>query len=833
MSEKKKGDEAVTEMATEAATGLYLAANTRFHGGHPRRFTEGGRGLNESFLLSARAVQRMEETWKGYGITQKKNTPSPTTVQRIMEVFRRDPLLCSPVPRGGAKVNGVAVDIVGTALGFICEDCGEAWEVATVPTDTALEHVTFVVEGDEIHEDGDGNLHYIPGVSLTAARTQKAKGLYALAQGDVAKTTHMRLAAFSLAQDWPQLLAMWSALHGAMPGKVFVRACPVRPRHGFVDSRLVTSRKALRDLYDETLAADPLGEWLLGRMIPAESSAVITPTSIAVGPGHDGATAGTGCLTLPLARDVGLRMEDMPEALQKHAAIALPEQPYIELVMEKGELAPYLTQLRAGLATPRSMDFIPEAMVVQKVLRAEGSHLLWEKTMMDLRNGAALAQGVVVDHVGGSMISHFTLHAVANGVPLLTSRHPRVGEHLKPTEGATESYSREHFLNGLYAYYAEKKRNMRQVLPGAIYAFHQSAWLRGEASYLLGWSIGAIHHAGVMAVSGESRHALRRGHRNAEGKPIPWEEDLAAAFPPGKARSEIFQLLLDDPARTREYLPLMTRAMRGAEWEGGYGGSLWNLCLGATLKLDNALIALHATSDAAQAEEILGRIIGITNQLLHLAHNNGWWFNKFISPEVMNLPYWKASQGWMLPSLLQYVFPGLQAMRQRATKAKMITARGWWEKAEVVPDTLQSLPCAWGHKLRQAHVVVPKGKGFSWKAWVNNPEPQKAFVVAQWNFGSGLQQSFLLTHAERKVLAQVSGEQTTWQEALPIWLQDESERSHVKFTLLQNVSPIMIDMTTGIMRTEGGELALGAPIPMTGLDNDVHESLLGEALTWL
>lgn len=818
-SEKKSSTTAAPEEKKEATPlitvpgqGGWFAVNGRFHDGHPRRFTEGSATspnplFNRSFILDPLAGQRMRE--KG---------EKQLTTARVMEALRMDARICSPIPRGGAKISGVPTTILGRELGFTCEDCGEAWEWAKeLPKEIQWAETCLILP------DSPHGWKYVFPPALTLARTQKAQGIHALKQ---MKVSGMQVASFALAQDWDTLSALWGAMHGAMPGTVFVRACPVRPRHGFVDSKVVYTLEELRQLHDETLAADPLGEWLLGTKIAADTSAVVTPMSIALGPGHDGATAGVGCVTLPLARAVGLRMEDMPEEVRQHAAIAAPEQPYIELVMDPKESLPYLTQLRAGLETPRSGDYIPEDCIVSQVIVAEGSHLKWETDMAALRGKA---KGIVVDHVGGSMISHFTLHAVANGVAVLTSRHPRVGEVLTATAGSQEAYSREAFLSGLFAYYGEKKRKMREILPGAVYTFHQSAWLRGEASYLLGWSIGCIHHAGVMAVSGESRHAMRRGHRNAEGKEATWALELQEAFPRGIQRSEVFQKIADDPSLISSYLPLMTRAMRGACWEGGYGGSLWNLCLNATLKLDDVLVPL--VKGEGDSDALIAQVISITNQLLHLAHNNGWWFNKFISPDVMNLPYWKEGQGWMMPSMLKYVFPGLSAMRLRDEKG-MAWAKGWWLEREVVPEAIKSLPCAWGHQLTGATWWVVKGKGFSWNKFINAPEPQEVYLRCGWNFGNGFHGKRLLTYAERQMLVKQGMKEGASQgESLPIWLQ-EGDITSIPFLSIKGINGAVVMKGLGVMRVGETAVALDT-FPLTGLDNDVHESLIGEALKCL
>lgn len=828
---KKVGDEEKVTVAKEPLPSgvLYLSANTRFHEFHPGRFPVGGGAAQQaSFLISPKGVERLESLWDSLSPAQKGE--GKKRMDRFLDVFRQDPNIVSHTPRK-VKVEKETVMVSGLKDGLSCEDCGSAWEMepeikagAALPTFEG--GIICVMSPEEMGRPADGKPLYIPGTSLKKARTQKAKGLFALAQGE----SSVKIASFVLAQDWDQLAGIWSLMHTIAPGKIFVRACPVRPRHGFVDSKVVHTLAELKALHDETLEADPKGEWLLGEKIEAETSAIVTPTSIAIGPGHDGATAGMGSLSLPLARSVGLRMKDMPEGMRKHAEIAEPEQPYLELVTtgKKEGLVTYITQLRAGLETPRSADYIPEVVKVKKVRIAEGSHLKWEDDMRALR-GEAIKQGVVVDHVGGSMISHFTLHAVANGVPILTSHRPRVGEVLQPTEGAQEPYSREDFLAGFYAYYGESSREMRKILAGSVYAFHQAAWLRGKASYILGWAVGNMHHAGVCAVSGESRHAQGRTCM-LNGTVQVWPKELLSAFPSTLSRSAIFQKILDDPSLVREYMTHMTRAMRMATWEGGYGGTLWNNCLGATLKLDDSLIKIVKGA----GEEEIANLIGITNQLLHLAHNNGWWFNKFISAETMNMPYWKEKNGWLLPSLLSTIFPGLQAMMEKTPEKKVKHAKTWWEAAEPVEAKYRDIAPAWGHHLKGVSLHIPKGKGFDLQAWLKDPKPQKVFIHASWNFGAGFCGVVELNKKTRTLLGKNGWDGMSagvgMNVQLPIWLQEDDKEPTIPMINCAGVSHKKVGKKFVVTV---GTVAIGSPLPLSGLDNDLHESLIGEVLSCL
>src|SRR3990167_4520172 len=81
----------------------------------------------------------------------------------------------------------------------------------------------------------------------------------------------------------------------------FARPAPSKPRHGYIDSRMVYSRPELQALMKEVLADDPDGEILLCQYIQSRYSAIWTPSSIVAGHGHDGATSGQNTAVMPLA----------------------------------------------------------------------------------------------------------------------------------------------------------------------------------------------------------------------------------------------------------------------------------------------------------------------------------------------------------------------------------------------------------------------------------------------------------------------------------------------------------------------------------------------------
>jgi len=74
----------------------------------------------------------------------------------------------------------------------------------------------------------------------------------------------------------------------------FSRPCPMRPRHGFVDSREIRTVAEAAGLIQETLHADEDAEIVTMPLVNAAFSGIWTPGSLVVGQRNDRATAGTG-----------------------------------------------------------------------------------------------------------------------------------------------------------------------------------------------------------------------------------------------------------------------------------------------------------------------------------------------------------------------------------------------------------------------------------------------------------------------------------------------------------------------------------------------------------
>ncbi len=411
---------------------------------------------------------------------------------------------------------------------------------------------------------------------------------------------------------------------------VFARPAPARPRHGFVESRVVETRRDLLALFDRVKEVDPEGGLILMRPLRAHWNSIITPTGVVVGPGNDGATSGKGAYTIPAPSSFSWLREAFPRA-----GVTTP---YIEVVGRKDE-GGHIVQLRDGPPLTPGQDYIPREVRVEKVIRLRGDEDLldWEKACALLRQ----EEGVVVYHPGGAVSSHYGVHCVLNGIPYVTSFEPKAGTRLKPT---SYRWSRKDFrevaervplhphlpLNGKSTY----------GIPLAFAVVHSlGAFLASppnEAVYrLIAWALAVLVKASAMASVGELRY-IPSGHRHKV--PPEWEDLLWRFNEDGglvvQDRFDCYENLQDwSLGEYGEALATAYRLFREVPWPSAYGGRAWAKSTRLALKLYQALRDFVERPTRAR----LRRAGEVANRLVHAVHNNGWYLDKFADRKLLDI----------------------------------------------------------------------------------------------------------------------------------------------------------------------------------------------------
>jgi hypothetical protein len=414
----------------------------------------------------------------------------------------------------------------------------------------------------------------------------------------------------------------------------FARPCPTDPRHGFVESRPVASYSELKQVWAETLEADPNGELLLMPFYPAQWSAILTPASVAVGVGHEGATAGIKSIGFPInppnipwaTQYLNNQVDEDGEPLP----VEERDVAYIEAVSRLGgevEPAHYslrgidvrLVQARSGPPVTGFGNFVPENTLVRRVLKAEGDSLEWEAILKAA--GVTRGDGTVVWAPGHTRSSHYAVHAILNGIPIWFDNRPEVGDTLEKVPEPERKWNARQFRRGvsagLVAPLTDATLRAQAIYP-ILFALHHATALMyvPHGSYAIGVGCALMIRLGFAAMIGEARHGLFNSERIED-------------------REGNYDLILNEPAQSvalRERIGQAWYLFTECSWPGGgFGGKAWGGCADAVIALDAAVRAALRGRDRKGI-----RTIEALNVAVNAAHNNGWWMNKFTTKRAFD-----------------------------------------------------------------------------------------------------------------------------------------------------------------------------------------------------
>lgn len=474
-----------------------------------------------------------------------------------------------------------------------------------------------------------------PVVLPTPAKTQKLNGLVWLynnwKQTRFADVTYVSATSGSALCN--ATLKAWnsaSSLIRSYSYPRFARPCPLRPRHGFVESRSINSKTDLRNVIEKTLAEDEHAEMIIVPVMKSRYSAVINEQRISYGRSTDGATSGKDCVSL----SIPLIYDAFNKAVPKDI---ISNSMYIEaLIGVDYKKTTTLVQLRDGPTLPTTLDYVNKDTEVTRVVEAEGSLIEWEATVAKFKN----EPGLVVSHLGGSLSSHYAVHCIINEIPVLCTRVPIVGETLKAATGAKEAsdinYNRlaqwlHKALNDMpafkrdYATAIADREVARQDLAllsiGCMHA--QVLWESSEAELKLrAYGLASALACMYAACIGEARHGLNMpGFAEIwEGTPIQRNFRAKKFSTRAAARHILFDTAFE--MDVNELASLYSRirdTFNNLDWEGSIGGPLWLNCTQATHALYSAAVKFIY----APSKESWVIVSNLWNRMINLAHNGG------------------------------------------------------------------------------------------------------------------------------------------------------------------------------------------------------------------
>ena len=432
-------------------------------------------------------------------------------------------------------------------------------------------------------------------------RTQKAKGVKALAECGFYTPNFdvLGIEAFKKPVDANGQIGMFGdpEAFDRLVGK-FVRPCPMVPRHGFVDSRPINTPDEAQKIVEETLAVEDRAEFIVMPFVDSAYSGIWTDGQLVIGKGNDGATAGHSSRAIPTLGVPHVLGEQDWKWRKLIDMAGITEPPYMELLWSQkyaysNDFVNYFVQLRNGPKLPQTTDYIPAEMEVKAVVTAEGDLLEWETKAKNF------TAGTVVYHPGGSLASHYAVHAVINNIPVVISRQPIVGEILKPNTEVKKSDAvamKAGFLTGgmMTITFQDATRIM------LLGAHSTSVWM-GKQDFLLGMALGCAYRLIITAALGEFRHQpgrKRKPSRNAVYRGV-WDK--------------IFK-----PSTRTRYLKALA-SFENDDWPSSYGGKKWLIFARFAGSIYNSILDENVTGS-----------LELLNQAVHAVHNGGWAFDKFI-----------------------------------------------------------------------------------------------------------------------------------------------------------------------------------------------------------
>lgn len=570
------------------------------------------------------------------------------------------------------------------------------------------------------------------------AKSQKAKGIGVIAE------VYMGDSDTLITNNAAKSASLWTQGSGTPNFPVFARPCPKRPRHGFIDSRLVKTQADWDKLLAEIAACDePDAEIICMPYLDAEWSGILTPKGLTIGPGNDGATSGHDSLTIPvesrdLLRHLGIRAADCGIKEAAYLELVCPKTPYSGLNGVSPSGRPELVQVRDGPLVNLTDRSIPFAVTVTEVVEAGGDLTKWEA------RAKKFTPGTVVWHPGGNLASHYAVHCINNNVPILcTKEAPKVGEVLavaneKPKLSDDDYKTIAGYMAAMAGSIGSNYEQMSQWCELGTAVLHGSS-LWGNEPHLLrlrGTGVGAIMMLGGAAVLGELRHYYTHGPGR---KGIKARCQGITFTPPTSARS-VERLNVFREALDLDVLNL-TAAVRAAYydfnqggWQEGMGGRKWAACAGATLMLMQAVGDFLANPNEKTYAKVMVRL----NRIIHVSHNGGLFLNKFMSTEKFSYLSDKPVLGFLSTTAFNVAYGNKVARRDVTSDfAKNLrdrTVRPRGEKAKAIAHhTGKPVP---GDAMKYSG---PLG---TFKAVVQVPKNSESSLIAQMKMKKTLNQPY-------------------------------------------------------------------------------------------
>tara|TARA_R110002020_G_scaffold2899_6_gene13442 strand:+ start:838 stop:3315 length:2478 start_codon:yes stop_codon:yes gene_type:complete len=500
-------------------------------------------------------------------------------------------------------------------------------------------------------------------------------------------------------------------------GKAFVRACPEEPRHGVLESVAVFSEgecvEAVNRIGRKMIEVGELqGAMIVQPFIPAHASAVYAPDKyILIGRDHDGITAGKDGLriALPIKESewvnnifttLGIDKEKIELEFVSRLRNVDDDMSNIMDAMHtkhQSSMDNYITQLRGceqhvELSTPPdgvdTNGSVPNGVVgVTEIFRIEK---LEDIEQMEEWVNAGVAEGGVVSHPDGTLLSHAAAHCRAHSVPYIVSS-VEIGDTwtevssgwvtkelgFEPQPYDPSAYQKE-FVEGLSVGLYNWTR-MYGWLSNHFHQFVSKPMINpAETAFLGGVFVGWLVNATLAVSLGEMRNA--RGHRRGNHPAIfgglgalfkgKWVAQGIADLnfieqSPPATRSSYFYTMENTPLTMESMHHTLSWLVKMYEsnWSGSYGGMPY------ANSTRNALELLECARKyvSSGTKDDFFKVIDKANATENNMHNCGFFFNKFMLKVSLDM----GTDADGCPSDLDYLFMPYYAAYAATTKRGM------------------------------------------------------------------------------------------------------------------------------------------------------------------
>lgn len=433
-------------------------------------------------------------------------------------------------------------------------------------------------------------------------------------------------------------------------GQWFGRPCPVTPRHGFVESRVIKGNDDANALLAEARREDPKAELLIAPKLSGLYSGIATNVGVTWGMGNDGVTGnGSSTVHIPTpSTPKGKWLKSFKTDYPSYAPPPLKGTAYIELV--EGDGCVHAVQYRDGPEQPVTQDYIPRKTVVTEVLSPDTDLLRWERTLKRVKP----TSGVVVQlSPGAALSSHAAVHAIALGIPVVNSYWVVVGDTLIPAPHRVKPLKKQDYKHisdamGHWSYLnrtsPDTRRDNCQVNAGLLLTSIATIHAMGEwdntplLNSYRAIAIPTIVRFMAKAALGELRHWDDKGPgRNGDDMEttISFHSTLLSAAERTTVYEGVSKMPLD---MVRKHLVTAVEDFNHKGWIGNsrdkrrpseyaYGGPAWAAVASSAIDLIDALLAFRAKPNS----HTWGFLTVAANNSIHTAHNGGFALNKWVN----------------------------------------------------------------------------------------------------------------------------------------------------------------------------------------------------------